>query len=69
MIDAPIKRSFPCDGYLRLAHGPRQPVRIIEQGPDYFWVTVWKSTRLPGGRILQPNETACVYRSHIRVVG
>jgi len=31
MIDAPIKRSFPCNGYLRLADGTRQPVRIIER--------------------------------------
>jgi hypothetical protein len=69
MIDALIKRSLPCNGHLRLADGTRQPVRIIEQGPDYVWVTVWKPTRLPGGRILQPNETACVHRSHIRVVG
>ena len=36
MIDAPIKRSFPYNGYLRLADGTRQPVRIIEQGPDYL---------------------------------
>ena len=51
MIDAPIKRSLPCNGYLRLADGTRQPVRIIEQGPDYVWVTVWKPTRLAGSML------------------
>ena len=51
MIDAPIKRSFLCNGYLRLADSTRQPVRIIEQGPDYFWVTAWKPTRLPGAML------------------
>jgi hypothetical protein len=67
MTEAPTKRALPCSGYVRLADGTRHPVRIVEQGRDHVWITVWKPTRLPGGRILQPNETACVHRSHMRM--
>ena len=62
MATTPIKRVLRCSGHVRLADGTRNPVLIVAQRMDYVWVKVSRPTRLPGGRILQPGETACVHR-------
>jgi hypothetical protein len=67
MIAVPIKRALPRRGHVRLADGTRNPVQIVAPRMGYVWVQVSRPTRLPGGRILQPGDTARVHRLHIRL--